>query len=122
MNLLPEESDEQIAFVQWLELKRIKFTSIPNSTWTKSNNQKRKNYYEGLRKGFPDMIVICPCGDGKKRLLAIEMKRIKGGVLSPEQKDWINEINECEQAGAYCCRGADEAIRLMSELMSRKDF
>jgi hypothetical protein len=41
--------------------------------------------------------------------LRIEMKRLKGGVLSDVQKDWIERLN-AEGYLAYVCRGAQEAI------------
>ena len=33
-NNTPLEEEEQAALVEWLELKKLKFTSIPNSTFS----------------------------------------------------------------------------------------
>ena len=69
----------------------------------------------GTSKGFPDLLLMLPItgitGDvDAYQLAAIEMKRKKGGVVSPEQKEWLEMM---ELAGIPCavCRGADEAIK-----------
>jgi hypothetical protein len=86
---VPLEDEEQIDFVEWLELVGLRFTSVPNSTFTKSWSQKRHNAATGLRRGFPDMIVIIPphrAKDGLGHLLCPELKRQRGGTLSAEHK------------------------------------
>lgn len=103
--MIPLETDEQQVVVQYLELKGLKFSSIPNSTYTKSWKQKAKNKAEGLRAGLPDLLIVLP-----NLLLFIEMKRTKGGVVSPVQKEWIEELNKIDGVKAIVCKGADEAI------------
>ena len=103
--MIPLETDEQQAVVQYLELKGLKFSSIPNSTYTKSWKQKAKNKAEGLRAGLPDLLIVLP-----NLLLFIEMKRTKGGVVSPVQKEWIEALNKIDGVKAIVCKGADEAI------------
>jgi hypothetical protein len=46
MEIIPLETKEQQSFIHWLELNKYKFTSIPNSTFTRSRKQKIKNYVE----------------------------------------------------------------------------
>ena len=106
---VPSEQIEQMRFVQWLELKGYKFTSIPNSTYTKSWSQKRKNTEMGLRAGFPDMIVVA-----NNVFMCIELKRTKGGTLSEFQKEWICVLGEANIPVAVC-KGADEAIRFVQK-------
>lgn len=111
-SLVPLEKDEQIALVQWLELKHYTFTAIPNSTYTTSWKQKALNKATGLRAGFPDLLIItknCPC------LIAIELKRVKGGVVSPEQKKWLKALNAAG-VPAMVCNGFDEAIKFINEM------
>jgi len=103
--MIPLETDEQQTVVQYLELKGYKFSAIPNSTYTKSWKQKAKNKAEGLRAGLPDLLIVLP-----NLLLFIEMKRTKGGVVSPVQKEWIEELNKIDGVKAIVCKGADEAI------------
>lgn len=104
---IPTEEIEQANFVQWLEIKGYKFTAIPNSTYTKSWKQKAKNTRTGLRAGFPDMVVIA---EGK--FMCIEMKRLKGGGATPEQKTWIASLQDAGIPTAMC-RGAEQAIEFV---------
>ena len=118
MSLIPTEYQEQKTLVEWLQFckKNIKFTSIPNSTFTKSWKQKAKNTASGLYAGFPDMVLIIPTKSGQKRFLALELKRKKGGVISPHQKEWIKELSEC--AGIYCnvAKGFEEAKYIIEQI------
>lgn len=109
---LPTEEIEQRIFVQWLEIKKLKFTAIPNSTYTKSIQQKMKNKYMGLRAGLPDLLVIV-----SNQVIWIEMKRVKGGVVSATQKAWIEALNDAGTP-AYVCAGADEAIKVVEQKLN----
>ena len=113
-NDTPLEEDEQATFVQWLEAKKIKFTAIPNSTWTHSWSQKVKNKKTGLRPGFPDMVCALPA----KGLLFIEMKRRKGGFVSPEQQQWLDALQALDGVEARACYGCDNAIAFVEEIMN----
>ena len=113
--VVPLEDEEQAAFVQWLELVGLRFSSVPNATWTTSWKQKSKNHYTGLRAGFPDLIILIPphrAKDGVGHMLCIEMKRRQGGTVSAVQKEWIAALNGLESANvsATVCKGAQEAI------------
>lgn len=115
---VPLEDEEQIAFVQWLELVGLRFSAIPNSTYTKSWKQKTKNRLTGLRAGFPDMVVIIPptrSKDSVGRFLCVEMKRVSLGTVSQVQKDWIAAINGVDSPSveARVCKGAHEAIEFV---------
>lgn len=119
---IPLEEEEQAAFVTWLELVGLRFTSIPNSTWTTSWKQKSKNHYTGLRPGFPDMIVIIPPNrsrDGQGHLLCIELKRVSGGVVSGSQKEWIAAINGLMSRNvcSRVCKGSKEAQAFVNEYL-----
>lgn len=106
----PLEIEEQMVVVQYCELNNLKFTAIPNSTYTKSQKQKAKNHREGLRAGFPDMVVITRSG-----LLCIEMKRRKTYNKSKAQKEWVAALQNTPGVEARFCRGADEAIAFIAE-------
>jgi len=109
---IPTEYEEQCALVQWLELKKLKFTAIPNSTYTSSWNQKMRNKRMGLNPGLPDMLIIT-----KRGLLFVEMKRLKGGKVSDYQKSWIDSLNECNGITAQVCVGFDEAKKFISKYL-----
>lgn len=109
INYIPSEAYEQTKFVHWLEDQGYMFTAIPNSTYTTSWNQKRKNRATGLRPGLPDVLVIA-----ENKLMFVEMKRIKNSSTTKEQKKWIEAINA---AGipAKVCKGHEEAIEFIKE-------
>ena len=116
----PLEEEEQKNFILYLDDlilkgKDIKYSSIPNSTFTKSWKQKRKNTEQGLRAGLPDLFLIV-----NNRPFFIEMKRING-KLSDCQKDWINAINECEKLQAFVCYGCEEAKNIVYNFIRNKE-
>jgi hypothetical protein len=93
-----------VLFAQWLRLKGLVFTHIPNETFTKSWNQKRKNQREGVAAGVPDYLILT-----KKGIVFIEMKRIAKSRVSDEQKAWIEAINSTPGAQAEVCYGFAQA-------------
>lgn len=117
-NIIPFEEDEQIAFVQWCRLRHIPIHHSGNEIGGSTPAMKAralKMKKMGTSKGFPDLLLMLPItgitGEvDAYQLAAIEMKRKKGGVVSPEQKEWLEMM---ELAGIPCavCRGADEAIK-----------
>ena len=128
----PTEEQEQMAFVQWLRLKGYAHFRVPNETYTKSFKQKAKNKALGVSSGVPDLFVVVPrqqelwnglgaeairTGDTATvpTLVAIEMKRKKGGVTSANQKRWIKTLNE---AGiqTVVCKGCEAAIAFIESI------
>ena len=102
------EYEEQKIFVKWLRDNKIKCASSGNgfALDTKNNvHYMAKLVASGLSRGFPDLEVFI--GNGKS--LYIEMKRKKGGVVSEQQKKWIDWLND-NGYSAKVCKGADEAI------------
>lgn len=116
--IYPTEEQEQIWFVKWLEAKQLMFTAVPHSTWTPSFQAMRKNTRMGVRKGFPDLLILVP----EKGIVCVELKRQKGGKVSSEQKEWIKEINKIPCAEARVCYGATEAIAFIEEIMGVYSF
>lgn len=120
MNITPTEHQEQCTLVEWMEYQGLKFTAIPNSTYTKSWKQKVKNTQSGLRPGLPDLLIIIPIDKSrtcKAEMVFIELKRQKGGKTSESQKEWIEAINGAGVA-AHICKGCDEAIEVLSSYMN----
>jgi hypothetical protein len=83
--IIPSELDEQCTFVKWLEVKGLKFSAIPSSTYTTSWGVKMRNKRMGVRKGIPDLLVAI---EGKC-LIWVEMKRQSGTYPTDEQREWI---------------------------------
>lgn len=107
----PLESSEQAVVVQYMELKGIKFSAIPNSTYTTSIKQKMNNKRQGVRAGLPDLLAIV-----NNQVIMIEMKRRKGGVVSDVQREWHIALNAAGLP-TYVCHGSDEAIELINQYL-----
>lgn len=113
---VPTEFEEQKGVVAFLEGLRLKFTAIPNSTFTPSWSQKAKNHASGLRSGLPDLLIILPGrttleGHVPSRLMFVEMKRRDASPsdVKPEQRAWIEALNHVPGVVAVVCKGQDEA-------------
>ena len=116
IKVTPTEAQEQMQFVQWLRLKNIAHFRVPNETFTRSWKQKNMNKALGVSKGVPDLFICLP-----NKLIAIEMKRVKGSVTSLEQKQWIERLSK---AGipAIIAKGCAEAIAFTQLMLkSRQD-
>lgn len=90
---IPTEHDESVALASYLSLlkdtgKILLYSHVPQETFTKNWGTKRRNKLEGVTKGVPDYIIVTP-----DSVLFIEMKRVKGGVVSIEQKAWIKHLD-----------------------------
>ena len=99
---IPTEHEEQREVVRWFRQKYrpIRIFAIPNGGY-RSRATAARLKAEGVARGVPDLFV--PAHN-----LWIEMKRVKGGRLSPDQRDWIKYL---EGLGNTClvCFGADDA-------------
>ncbi|UPG86835.1 VRR-NUC domain-containing protein [Luteibacter aegosomatis] len=118
---LPTEHEEQAALMEWAGINAVRapelrlLFAIPNGAALASKStgpgrrfsrQAMKLRAEGLKSGVPDLCL--PVARGKYHGLFIEMKRVKGGTLSPEQKEWLQRLAD----QGYCavrCNGWWEA-------------
>ena len=100
--IIPTEHQEQVELVKWMRQThpQHRIFAIPNgghrSKTTAANLKK-----EGAVRGIPDLFI-------PSLNLWVEMKRTKGGVTSPEQKDWIAYLQSIGHH-AEVCRGAEDA-------------
>lgn len=99
---IPTEHEEQREVVRWFRQKYLttRIFAIPNGGY-RSRATAARLKAEGVARGVPDLFV-------PSHNLWIEMKRVKGGRLSPDQRDWIKYL---EMLGNTClvCFGADDA-------------
>jgi hypothetical protein len=101
-DLIPSEDREQMLFVQWFRrtYPGVRIFAIPNGGH-RHPAVAAKLKATGASAGVPDLFI--PAWK-----LWIEMKRVKGGTVSAEQKDWIKYLEEV----GYCvkvCKGAEDA-------------
>lgn len=69
-----------------------------------------------MAPGPPDNFIYTPppsCPEAKGTV--IELKRQTSGVLSDDQKEWLEDLNEIGWVVA-CCHGAEKAIALVKDL------
>ena len=109
--VIPTEQEEQEKLVAYLDLKKCKYSAIPNSTYTTSWNQKNKNKKMWVKPWIPDMFIIA-----NNHSFFIEMKRLKWWVVSDFQKEWIEAINKT-WINAYICRWFDEAREIVDSYL-----
>jgi hypothetical protein len=99
---IPTEHEEQREVVKWFRQthRGVRIFAIPNGG-QRSIAAATRLKIEGVSAGVPDLFIPA-------WRLWVEMKRVKGGVLSAEQKDWIKYLEEV----GYCakvCKGAEDA-------------
>ena len=106
------EYQEQVIVFQWANLHLNRYpelellhASLNGVKLTIGQAMKAKR--SGMIKGVPD--ISLPIKRGEYSGLYIELKRIKGGVVSKEQKRWLALLAE-QGFRAVVCNGADSAI------------
>ena len=104
---VPSEHFEQREVVRWFRQtwRGVRIFAIPNGGARSAATAGRLKA-EGVASGVPDLFIPA-------WRLWVEMKRTKGGTVSPEQKDWIAYLSNV----GYCaivCKGADDAKRQIS--------
>ena len=115
--IAPEsEANQQEIVIKYLRL------AYPNALYCASAGGMRTSYLQAIKmkrtgyvKGFPDLFIYEPNQDYYG--LAIEMKKEKGGVASPEQKSWQEQLRNRGYA-SYICKGNEEAIKVIDEYFS----
>jgi len=115
----PLETDEQKAFVQYLELMNITYYAVPNGAFLKGTplqraKQMKRLKAEGLQVGVPDIVLLFEGGLS----VYIELKRIKGSTTSKDQKDWQERLKVLGFK-AYICKGAKEAIEVTQKYIPK---
>ena len=102
LDRIPTEHEEQREVVRWFRQTWpcVRIFAIPNGG-ARSKATAGRLKAEGVASGVPDLFVPA-------WRLWVEMKRSKGGSLSPEQKDWIAYL---ESVNYWCIvgKGADDA-------------
>ena len=112
--IAPEsESNQQELVIKYLRL------AYPDALYCASAGGMRTSYLQAIKmkrtgyvKGFPDLFIYEPRNEYNG--LAIEMKKEKGGVASPEQKRWQEQLRNRGYA-SYICKGSEEAIKIIDE-------
>jgi hypothetical protein len=108
------EDDEQTRLAAYLSKKNILFYAIPNGG-RRDMLEAIKLKRTGVRSGVPDICI--PIARGAYHGLYIELKRVKGGVLSDNQQFWLEALF-AEGYFSQVCKGAVEAIELVEKYLA----
>lgn len=103
---IPTEDEEQAMLFRWAEMAK---STIPELglLYAIPNGGKRplsvavRMKKTGTKAGVPDMFLPVP-RDGCHGLY-IELKRQKGGRVSPEQTQWMDKLRQQGYRCAVCC-------------------
>lgn len=116
---VPSESVEQQCLFRWAAYEAGKYPvlrkmyHIPNGG-KRGKAEAARFKAEGVKPGMPD--VHLPTARGGYHSLYVEMKKQKGGRLSPDQKDRIAELEE-EGNRVVVCMGWEEAANVILEYL-----
>jgi hypothetical protein len=112
--LIPTEEQDQMALAELLDSIGLAWFHVPNEIRCKPQYlAKRKRL--GVKAGVSDNFILSevpnfPLAKGA----VIELKRVKGGVLSPEQRGWLACLSELGWETAVC-KGIDQAIQQLKQ-------
>jgi hypothetical protein len=112
---IPSEDHEQMMLVQWFRrtFAGVRIFAIPNGGH-RHPAVAAKLKATGTSSGVPDLFI--PAWG-----LWVEMKRVKGGSLSAEQKDWLDYLEGVK----YWCivgKGAEDAkVKISAFYEQHKD-
>lgn len=112
--IVPYESEEQQAVLEYCDIWHMPYFHVNNEMWTTSWKQKATAKAMGTKSGVPDLFIFVPVGRYEDdspayQLVTIEMKRKKGSTTSAEQIEWGKTIEAANIPHAIC-KGATEAI------------
>ena len=118
--LLPTEGEEQARLFSWCRMMARQYPElellfhIPNGG---SRNKAEAGRFkaEGVKAGVPDLFL--PVARGGCHGLFIEMKRLDGGRVRPEQKAWMDKLRE-QGFDAVVCRGWEGASEALLRYLS----
>lgn len=112
--MTPYESTEQITLARHLDRLGVLWTHPPLAQHGLSAGAHARHM--GARAGVPDVLIFTPPpARPAARGVAIELKRRVGGSTTPEQEQWLEQL---EQVQWLCrvCKGAADAIRWLEWL------
>jgi hypothetical protein len=120
----PSEHQEQVAVIEWADRMVPRYPelallyAVPNGARTSIGTAKKLKA-EGLRAGVPDLCLPVARGIDHTSAyhgLYVELKRIKGGTVSPEQRGW-HEALRAQGYRVVVARGAAEAIAAITQYL-----
>jgi hypothetical protein len=113
--MVPSEESEQIATIEWLWSRGFFAFHVPNGIKVSIAKAMRLKAM-GLLSGIPDIIIVMP----EEKVLWLEMKKQKGGVVSPNQQA-IHHILTAMGHKVLIAKGNKDAKDQLSRILSEGD-
>lgn len=111
---VPVEYSEQVTVFEWCDWHKVELVYATLNGVKLPIGLAVKMSKAGLKRGPLD--IVLDQARGGYHGLRIELKRVKGGVISDEQKIWLS-LYEQHGYHAKVCRGAKEAIAVIEEYL-----
>lgn len=107
----PFERVDQARLCKWMTERELLYFAVPNDG-KRSHGMALRAHATGLKAGVPDLCIPMP--RAPHHGLYIELKRLRGGVVSPEQQYWIDVLRS-QGYRAEICKGYDAAIAVLED-------
>lgn len=117
------EDGEQLALLCWCALNLATYPELrwlyhcPNGG-SRDKREAAKLKAMGTKPGVPDLML--PIKRAGYSGLYIELKKLKGGKVSDEQREWLDHLRK-EGFGAIVCYGWLEAKQTLIEYLNWKE-
>ena len=109
------ETDEQIILAAWLDQMRLLWCHVPNEIRCEPKYRYKRRRI-GVKPGVPDVLIFTrPPTNPNCSGVALELKRHKGGRITPRQNEWLENLGASGWLTTVA-NGADEAIRWLRKL------
>ena len=118
----PREDEEQSALFEWARMQSGKYPElellhhIPNGG-SRNKAEAAKLKRQGVKAGVPD--ICLPIARGGSHGLYIELKRQRGGKVSPEQLNWLLALTE-QGYTAVICTGWEAAAKMIIDYLKER--
>lgn len=113
------EADEQETLMEWARVREGKWPElkllhhIPNGG-SRNKTEAARLQFQGVKPGVPDLCL--PVARGGYHGLYIELKRRKGGKISPVQTAWLDALRE-QGYKAVVCWGWEDGKNVIEEYL-----
>lgn len=121
-NNCPLEYEDQVNIFKWAKLMETQYPELEMLNGSLNGvrltiGQAVKAKKAGMKKGFPDINLPVPKADYHG--LYIELKREFKGVVSKEQKKWIDDLNKYGYI-AIVCEGYKDCINFIESYLNHE--
>jgi hypothetical protein len=109
----PTEHQEQRTLCAWLAVRSIGYFALPNAA-KRSVRLAARMKAEGMMAGAPDLVLLPAPPKAPLARVAIELKRQKGGKVSPQQTAFHERMRDAGWIVLVAFGAGDAAQQLMA--------